>query len=152
MVRAVERVREEQQPEPDHRIEVAVDRTARHSRNHVVGNGQGERRHVQPDGVVDPQAAEGRPERARQQLRREIPDWVCEQREDERANDVPARDEELAGADAQERRDELDHHQREREHDEHVDDPWKLRPLERLTETGHHQHPAGNDDREERGR
>jgi hypothetical protein len=53
-----------------------------------------------------------------------------------------------SSGDAQQRRDELDHHQREREHDERVDDQRKLRPLERLTETGHHQHPAGHDDGE----
>ena len=108
VVRAVQRVEEEQQPEAEHRQEVAVDGPPRGRRDHEVDDRQRQRRDEEPDRVVNPQPAEGRAARARHQLGHEVAHRVGQQREDQRADDVPARDVERLEAAREERRQELD--------------------------------------------
>ena len=60
-MRAVQRVNEEEQPEPKHGNKVAVDGSSDQGGDHVVRRGDCERRDEQADGVLDPEPAEGRP-------------------------------------------------------------------------------------------
>src|SRR5690349_7039051 len=89
MMRAVEWVQKEQEPEAEHREEVAVDGTARGGGDYEVDNGECERRDEQADGIVNPQTAESGPTRARHQLRNKVAHRIGEQGEDQTPDDIP---------------------------------------------------------------
>ena len=81
MVGAVERVDQEQQPEPDHRQEVAEDRPAGDGGDDGIGDREGQRRDEQPDGIVNPEPAECRPLGTRKVLGHDVADRVGQQGE-----------------------------------------------------------------------
>ncbi len=97
---------------------------------------------------MNPQAAESRATRAGDELRHEVAHRIGEQREHQRADDVPAGDVQILEAAREEWRQKLDDRQHERQHDEHIDYQREFGPFERLAETRQHQYPARQDDRE----
>ncbi len=144
MVRAVERVYEEEQPESEHRQKVTVDGASACRRNNVVDDGKCQWRDEQPDRVVDPQAAERSATRPGDDFRQEVPHRVGEQREDEAADHIPARDVQRFHAPAEERRHELNRCEDEPDDDQDVNDRRELGPLERLADPGQYKDPAGH--------
>ena len=138
-MRAVQRIEEEQAPEPEHRQEMAVDRPARRRRDHEVQDRERERRDEQADGVVNPQAAERRPPGARHELGHDVAHRIREQREDQRADHVPARHVQGRKTLPKERRQELHARKPETQDRERVDDERELGPFERLADAGEHE-------------
>src|SRR5258707_7772864 len=121
------------------------DRAARGSGDDVINNSKGKRRHEETDSIVNPEAAERGAPRAGDELRHKIPDRVRKHREDNAADDVPSTDIEVREPSFKERQDKLEDHQNEGKDDESVYDERKLRPLQRLAETGGNQYPSGKD-------
>src|SRR5207245_7226922 len=60
---------------------------------------------------------------------------------------VPSTDIQIGEPSFKKWQDKLEDHQNEGEDDEGVHDEWKLRPLQRLAETGSYQHPSREDNR-----
>ena len=148
VVRAVQWIQEEQQPEAEHRQEVAVYRPPRRGGDHEVDDGQRQRRHEQSHGVVNPEAAERRAARPRNELRYDVAHRIGQQREDQAADDVPARHVKVFEPAREERREEL-HRRHQQGHDyDGVNDQRELGPFERLAHARQHQHPAWQHDRE----
>src|SRR5260370_38436831 len=73
MVSPVQGISEEEHPKTDHRQEMAVDRTPRGSRDDVIGDRKGERRHEEAYSIVNPEAAKRRAPRAWDELWHKIP-------------------------------------------------------------------------------
>src|SRR6266403_3373072 len=121
------------------------DGTARGSGDDVIGDGKGKRRHVETHSIVNPQAAERRAPRTGNELGHKIPDRVRKHCEDNAANDVPGTDVEVREPSFKEWQDKLEDHQNEGKDHESVYDERKLRPLQRLAETGGNQYPSGKD-------
>ena len=142
---AVERVEEEQHPEPQHGKEVTEDRFSGSDGNHEVKDGQRHGRDVQANGVVNPQAAESRAARSWNQFRHDIPHGIGQQGKHQAADDVPAGNVKVFQAAREEGRQELNRRQDEAQHHESVDHQRKFRPFQRLAETREYQNPAGND-------
>src|SRR6267143_2987327 len=133
----------EEHPEADQRQEMTKARTARGSGDEVRRDGNGKRRHEEPHGIVNPEAAESCAPGTRNELRDKIPNRVGKHREDNAADDVPAADIEVREPSFKERQDKLEDDQNEGEDDESIDDERKLRPLQWLAETGGNQYPSG---------
>src|SRR5579862_4092154 len=117
------------------------DRAARGGRDHVISNRDRKWRYEEADSIVNPEAAERRSPRPRNQLRYDVPHRVRKHREDNAADDVPTADVKIGEPSSKNWKDEFENHQNESEDDEGVYDEGKLRPLQRLAETGCHQHP-----------
>ena len=96
---------------------------------------------------MNPESAEGGAAGPGNQLRNEVPHRVGQQRKHESADDVPARDVQVFQTARKKRRQKLDDRQHQRQNDEGIDHQRELGPLQRLAETGEHQHPAGRDHR-----
>src|SRR5882672_1825899 len=123
------------------------DRSARGGGDDVVGNGEGKRRHIEADRIVNPEAAERCATRTGNELGYKIPDRIGKHREDNAADNVPSTDIKVGEPSFKEWQDKLEDHQNEGEDDERVYDEWKLRPFQRLAETGSNQHPSREDHR-----
>src|ERR1700724_505714 len=124
---------------------MTVDRAARGSGDDVIGDSKGKRRHEETDSIVNPEAAERRASRTRNELRHKISNWVGKHREDNAADDVPGTDVEVREPSFKEGQHKLEDHENEGKDDESVYDERKLRPLQRLAETSGNQHPTGKD-------
>ena len=146
MVGAVERVDQEQQPEPDHRQEVAVDRPPGDGGDDGVGDGQSQRGDEQTHGVVNPEAAERRPQGTGQVLGHHVADRVGQQRERQPAQDVPGRDVQARHPGTEQRHDELDARQEHPQGRRTVDRERELGPFQRLAHAGLDQGPAWQHD------
>src|SRR5258708_23358203 len=108
------------------------DRTARGSGDDEINDGKGKWRHEETDSIVNPEAAERRASRTRNELRHKIPNRVRKHREDNAADDVPSTDIEVREPSFKERQDKLEDHQDESKDDESVYDERQLRPFQRL--------------------
>src|ERR1700728_4540629 len=115
--------------------------------DHVISNRQSKRRYKQADGIVNPEAAEGCTPRTGNKLRYNIAYWVGKHREDNAADDVPGAHIQIGEPSSKKWQDELEEHQNEGQDDEGVYHQRKLRPLQRLAETGGHQDPSRQDHR-----
>src|SRR5712664_212984 len=121
------------------------DRTARGSGDNVISDSKSKRRHEETHSIVNPEAAERCALRAGNELRHKIPNRVGEHREDNAAYDVPSTDIEVRETSFKKRQDKLEDQQDEGKDDESVYDKRKLRPLQRLAETGGNQYPTRKD-------
>ena len=148
VVRAVQGIQEEQQPEPEHRQEVAVDGPARRRRDDKVDDRQRHGRHKQAHRIVNPQAAECGPAGARHEFGHDVAHRVGQQREHEAADDVPARHVKVLKPPREERRQELHRRHQQGHDDDGVDHEGKFGPLQRLAHACQHQHPPRQHHRE----
>ena len=96
---------------------------------------------------MNPETAERCAPRTGNQLGYKIPDRIGKHREDNAADNVPSTDIQIGEPSFKKWQDKLEDHQNEGEDDEGVHDEWKLRPLQRLAETGSYQHPSREDNR-----
>src|SRR5258708_7424994 len=121
------------------------DWTARSGRDYVVSDGGSKGRHEQTNSVVNPETAERCAPRTGNQLGYKIPDRIGKHREDKAADNIPGADIQVGEPGFKKRQDKLEDNQNEGKDDESVYDERKLRPLQRLAETGSNQHPSGED-------
>src|SRR6266851_116437 len=142
MVGPVQWVNKEEQPEAHHRQKMTEYRAARGCGDYVVSDGDSKRRHEEADGIMNPETAERCAPRAGNELRYKIPDRIGEHCEGDAADNVPSTDIQVGEPSFQEWQDKLEDHQNEGKDDESVYDERKLRPLQRLAETGDNQHPS----------
>src|SRR5580704_2236836 len=90
MMDAVERVDHEQEPETDHRIEVAVYRFSRHCGNYEVGYRGGKGRDEQPNSIVNLQAAERCTHGPGKKIGKNVADGIGQGSEGDSAQQIPA--------------------------------------------------------------
>src|SRR6185312_4700750 len=95
MMRAVQRIEKEQEPEAKHREEVAVDRAPRGGGDYKIDNRERQRGDEQANGIVNPQTAESSSARARHQLGNKVSHGIGQQSKDQASDDVPAGDVEI---------------------------------------------------------
>src|SRR6266403_4705288 len=115
--------------------------------DNVVSDGGSKGRHEETNSVVNPETAERCAPRSRNELGYKIPDRIGKHREDNAADNVPGTDIQIGEQSFKKWQDKLEDHQNEGKDDESVYDEGKLRPLQRLAETGSYQHPSGEDNR-----
>src|SRR5229473_208017 len=111
----------------------------------VVRDGNSKRRHKKTHCIVNPEAAERCAPRTGNELGYKIADRIGKHREDNAADNVPSTDIEVGEPSFKKRQDKLEDHQHEGKDDESVYDKRKLRPLQRLAETGGNQYPTRKD-------
>src|SRR5260370_28195027 len=126
---------------------MAEDGALRGGGNYVVGDGESKRRHEEADSIVNPEAAECCAPRTGNKVRYNVPHGVRKHREDNAADNVPAAYIQIGEPSSKKWQDELEDHQDKGKDDECSDDEWKLRPFQRLAETGSNQHPSREDHR-----
>ena len=127
---------------------MAVYRAASGRGNHEIQYGESQRGYKESDSIVDPQSAERRARRTRNEFRHDVAHWIGKQGEHQSANDVPARHIEVGKAFAKERWQKLQRRQQECQHHEDIHKQRKLGPFQGLTHSGQYQSPARQHDNE----
>src|SRR4029077_16237016 len=118
------------------------DRAASGRGDDVVGDGKGERRYIETNGIVNPESAEGCAPRTGNEFGYKISDRVGQHRKDNATDDVPSADIQVWEPGSEKWHDKLEDHQNEGKDDESAYHERNLCPLQRLAEAGSNQHPS----------